>query len=111
MLKAINQIPEKTEKPFVPGDAVRMTDTMASGEIIKIESRMAQIETGSMRLFVPLDKIERISKAELRKSIRSESIMPERDPDYYQAKTRFQTRNRYQGCKGRRGNKPGARFS
>ncbi len=73
-------VPGKTDKPFEPGDAVRMTDTMASGEIIKIESRMAQIETGSMRLFVPLDKIERISKAELRKSIRSESIMPETDP-------------------------------
>ena len=84
-------VPEKTEKPFKPGDAVRMTDTMASGEIIKIENRMAQIETGSLKLFVPLDKIERISRAELRKSIRSDSIISESRSSYYQAKTRFQT--------------------
>ena len=64
-------IPEKAEKPLKPGDAVKMTDTMAYGEVITIENRMAQIETGSLRFFVPVDKLERISMAELRKSLRS----------------------------------------
>ncbi|MCX6261423.1 MAG: Smr/MutS family protein, partial [Bacteroidia bacterium] len=92
--------PEKTEKPFEPGDAVRMTDTMASGEIIKIENRMAQIETGSIRLFVPLDKIERISKAELRKSLRSENIIPDSDPLIMQRKLDFKPEIDIRGVRG-----------
>jgi len=92
--------PEITEKPFEPGDAVRMADTMASGEIIKIENRMAQIETGSMRFFVPLDKIERISKAELRKSLRSENIIPESDPLIIQRKLDFKPEIDVRGVRG-----------
>jgi DNA mismatch repair protein MutS2 len=93
-------VPEKTEKPFEPGDAVRMTDTMASGEIIKIENRMAQIETGSLRFFVPLDKIERISKAELRKSLRSENIIPGSDPLIIQRKLHFKPEIDIRGVRG-----------
>jgi DNA mismatch repair protein MutS2 len=92
--------PEITQKAFEPGDAVRMTDTMASGEIIKIENRMAQIETGSMRLFVPLDKIERISKAELRKSLRSENIIPDSDPLIIQRKLDFKPEIDIRGVRG-----------
>jgi DNA mismatch repair protein MutS2 len=93
-------VPEKTEKPFEPGDAVRMTDTMASGEIIKIENRMAQIETGSLRFFVPLDKIERISEAELRKSLRSENIIPGSDPLIIQRKLHFKPEIDIRGVRG-----------
>ncbi len=93
-------IPEKTGKPFEPGDAVRMTDTMACGEIIKIENRMAQVETGSLRFFVPLDKIERISKAELRKSLRSENILPESDPLIMQRKLNFKPEIDIRGVRG-----------
>ncbi len=93
-------VPEKPEKPFEPGDAVRMTDTMASGEIIKIEGRMAQIEAGSMRLFVPLDKIESISKAELRKSLRSESIVTESDPLIIRRKLDFKPEIDIRGVRG-----------
>jgi len=93
-------VSEKTEKPFEPGDAVRMTDTMASGEIIKIESRMAQIETGSMKLFVPLDKIERISRAELRKSIRSDSVISETDPLIIRRKLDFKPEIDIRGVRG-----------
>jgi DNA mismatch repair protein MutS2 len=93
-------IPEKTGKPFEPGDAVRMTDTMAYGEIIKIENRMVQVETGSLRFFVPLDKIERISKAELRKSLRSENILPESDPLIMQRKLNFKPEIDIRGVRG-----------
>ena len=47
-------------QPLKPGDAVRMIDTQAAGEIIEIKEKMVQVETGSLRFFVPLDKIERI---------------------------------------------------
>lgn len=99
-VKITKDIPEKTEKPFAPGDAVRMTDTMASGEIIKIENRMAQVETGSLRFFVPVDKLERISKAELRKSLRSENIIPEIDPVIMQRKLGFKPEIDIRGVRG-----------
>jgi DNA mismatch repair protein MutS2 len=93
-------IHEKKEKPYAPGDAVRMTDTMASGEIIKIENRMVQIETGSLRFFVPVDKIERISKAELRKSLRSENVIHENDPVILQRKLDFKPEIDIRGVRG-----------
>lgn len=99
-VKITKDIPEKTEKTFVPGDAVRMTDTMASGEIIKIENRMAQIETGNLRFFVHVDKLERITKAELRKSLRSENIIPEIDPVIMQRKISFKPEIDIRGVRG-----------
>ena len=92
--------PEKSEKPFEPGDAVRMTETMALGEIIRIENRMVQIETGNIRFFVPLDKIERISKSELRKSLRSVTITPEIDPLIMQRKLNFKPEIDIRGVRG-----------
>jgi len=79
---------------------VKMTDTMAYGEIIKIENRMAHIETGSLRFFVPLDKIERISRAELRKSIRSGNIIPESDPLIIQRRLNFKPEIDIRGVRG-----------
>ncbi len=100
VIKSRKEIPVVPEKPFMPGDAVRMTDTMASGEIIRIENRMAQIETGSLTLFVPLDKIERISRSELRKSLRSESKLPERDPLITERKLNFKPEIDIRGIRG-----------
>jgi DNA mismatch repair protein MutS2 len=100
IIKSKRDIPDKEKKPLVPGDAVRMTDTMASGEIIRIENRMAQIETGNLRLFVPLDKIERISKDELRRNIRSEQVIPEIDPVIMQRKLNFKPEIDIRGLRG-----------
>jgi len=61
---------------------------------------MAQVETGSLRFFVPLDKIERISKAELRKSLRSENILPESDPLIMQRKLNFKPEIDIRGVRG-----------
>jgi DNA mismatch repair protein MutS2 len=101
--RVVKQEPEITEKPDSPlktGDAVRMTDTMASGEIIKIENKMAQIETGSLRLFVPIERLERISRSELRKSLRSESILPDSDPFITQRKLNFKPEIDIRGVRG-----------
>jgi len=73
---------------------------MVSGEIIRIENRIAQIETGSLTIFVPLDKIERISRSELRKSMRSESRLPERDPLINQRKLNFKPEIDIRGVRG-----------
>jgi DNA mismatch repair protein MutS2 len=69
-----------SDQPFKPGDSVRMIDTMAAGEIISIKGKKVQVETGSMRFFVPVDKIERITRSELRRSLRDNQVYRENDP-------------------------------
>jgi DNA mismatch repair protein MutS2 len=71
--------PEKiSDKPLKPGDTVRMKDTLAAGEVIEVREGLVQVETGNLRIFVPVGKLERISKAELKKSIRA----PQTDNHY-----------------------------
>ncbi len=86
--------------PLKAGDAVRMTDTMACGEIIKIEEDMARIETGNLKILVPLDKLERISMAEFRKSIRSERSVIHADPFIQQRKIEFKPEIDIRGVRG-----------
>ncbi len=45
-------IPDHQEKPkpLKVGDAVRMIDTLAAGEIVEIKENMIQVETGSFRI-------------------------------------------------------------
>ena len=66
--------------PLKPGDPVRMIDTQAAGEIIEIKDKMVQVETGSLRFFVPIDKIERITRSELKES--KEAISSYRENDH-----------------------------
>ncbi len=91
---------EKSEQPLKPGDTVRMVDTLAAGEIIEIKDKMVQVETGSLRFFVPLDKIERISKAELKKNIKSNQVYHETDPGVMQRKMNFKPEIDIRGVRG-----------
>jgi len=91
---------ESTFHPLKPGDAVRMIDTQAAGEIIEIKDKMVQVETGSLRFFVPLDKIERISRADLKKSLRSNQIFRENDPGIVQRNINFKPEIDIRGVRG-----------
>ena len=77
------------EKPYKVGDAVRMTDTMAAGEITGINDNMIQVETGSFRFVVSADKIERISRSELRKISKSAQTYRSEDPGLMNRKLNF----------------------
>ena len=100
IVKKEPEISEKSNQPLKPGDAVRMIETMASGEIIKIENGIAHIETGSLRFFVPIDRLERISRSELRKSLRSENTSPVSDPVITQRKLDFKPDIDIRGIRG-----------
>jgi DNA mismatch repair protein MutS2 len=89
-----------TEKSFKPGDAVRMTDTQAAGEIVEIKDKMVQVETGNLRFFVPVEKIERITKSELRKSLRSNQVQRENDPAIVQRNINFKPEIDIRGVRG-----------
>lgn len=72
-----------------PGDPVRVVDTQAAGEIIRIEGTVAQVETGSLKIFVPLDRLEKISRSELRKSLRQAAAKSGSDPVITERKLNF----------------------
>ncbi|MCX6328783.1 MAG: Smr/MutS family protein [Bacteroidia bacterium] len=90
----------KLDKTLKVGDAVRMTDTLAAGEIIEIKGKMVLIESESFRFQVSKDKIERISRAELKKSIRSSPTYRPEDPALSQRKLNFKPEIDIRGVRG-----------
>jgi len=87
-------------QPLKPGDAVRMIDTQAAGEVIEIKEKMVQVETGNLRFFVPIDKIERITRADLKKSLRSNQVYRENDPAIVQRNINFKPEIDLRGVRG-----------
>jgi DNA mismatch repair protein MutS2 len=88
------------EKPLKQGDSVRMIDTLAAGEVISIKDKMVQVETGSLRFFVPIDKIERISRSELKKSLKANQVHRENDPGIVQRNINFKPEIDIRGVRG-----------
>jgi len=86
--------------PLKPGDPVRMIDTQAAGEIIEIKDKMVQVETGSLRFFVPLDKIERITRSELKKSLKANQVNRENDSGIMQRNINFKSEIDIRGVRG-----------
>jgi DNA mismatch repair protein MutS2 len=91
---------QKKDAPLKVGDAVRMSDTMAAGEIVEIKDRMVQVETGSFRFLVSMDKIEKISRSELRKSLKSTQSYVPPDPIVSQRKLNFKPEIDIRGVRG-----------
>jgi DNA mismatch repair protein MutS2 len=87
-------------QPLKPGDAVRMIDTVAAGEIVAIKGRKVQVETGSMRILVSDDKVERISRSELKKSLKSNQSHRETDPAVSLRKISFKPEIDIRGVRG-----------
>jgi DNA mismatch repair protein MutS2 len=95
--KEEKQLPDK---PLKTGDPVRMIETMAAGEVIEIKDKMVQIETGNLRFYVPIDKIERITKSELKKSLRVTQPVRENDPGLVQRSINFKPEIDIRGMRG-----------
>jgi DNA mismatch repair protein MutS2 len=92
--------PPKADKPLKVGDAVRMIDTLAAGEITEIKDNMVQVETGTFRFHVSSGKVERISRSELKKSLRSGQVYRETDPALQQRKLNFKPEIDIRGVRG-----------
>jgi DNA mismatch repair protein MutS2 len=86
--------------PLKPGDAVRMIDTQAAGEIIESKDKMVQVETGNLRFFVPVNKIERITRSDLKKSLRANQVYRENDPGIVQRNINFKPEIDIRGVRG-----------
>ncbi|MCE5347631.1 MAG: Smr/MutS family protein [Bacteroidales bacterium] len=92
--------PVSPDRPLKPGDAVRMIDTQAAGEVISVKDKKIKVETGSLRFFVPPDKIERISRAELKKSLRANQVYRENDPGLVHRNIDFKPEIDIRGVRG-----------
>ncbi len=92
--------PDDSSLPLKKGDAVRMTDTMAVGEIVGIKDEMASVEAGSLLFRVPVAKLERISRSELKKSMRGTSSYRPPDPAVAERKLRFRPEIDLRGVRG-----------
>jgi len=77
-----------------------MIDTMAAGEVIEIKGKMVLVESGSFRFQVSQERIERISKADLKKSLKSGQIYRETDPVLSQRKLNFKPEIDIRGVRG-----------
>ena len=82
------------------GDSVRMKDTLAAGEVIEVRDDMVQVETGSFRIFVPIEKVEKISRSELRKNLASKKTSNLYDNEMDQKKIRFNPEIDIRGVRG-----------
>ena len=108
--KRISDLPKKplvkpepkipSDQLLKPGDAVRMKDTLAAGEVIEVKDKLVQVETGNLRFFVPLDKIERISRADLKKSLRANQPVRGNDPEIVQRNINFKPEIDIRGVRG-----------
>lgn len=88
------------DKPLGIGDAVRMSDTLAAGEIIELKDGMALVESGSFRFRISADRIVRISRAELRKSVKSAGGTVAADSLLTQRKLEFKPEIDIRGVRG-----------
>ncbi len=93
-------IPVAPEQPLKPGDPVRMKDTLAAGEVIEIKDKMVHVETGSLRFVVPLDRIERISRTELKKSLKAQQPAQQNDMSLVQRNLTFYPEIDIRGMRG-----------
>ncbi|MGA1977281.1 MAG: Smr/MutS family protein [Bacteroidales bacterium] len=92
--------PQKKTSRIKVGDAVRMTDTMAAGEVVEINGSLVRVETGSFRFQVSADKVEKITKSELRESMRSSGKLNVPEPALSQRRLNFKPEIDIRGVRG-----------
>jgi DNA mismatch repair protein MutS2 len=94
------EIRKQSDMPLKPGDPVRMIDTLAAGEVIEIRDGKVQVESGSFRFTVPAEKVERISRAELKKSNSSNRRSMAQDYELNEKKIHFSPEIDLRGVRG-----------
>ncbi len=84
----VSETPEE-EKPLQVGDSVRMTETMAAGEITEIKDNMVRVESGNFSFVVSADRLEKISRSELKKMLKRGPAYRESNPELMQRRLNF----------------------
>lgn len=100
LVKKKEPVKEVLQGSLHPGDAVRILDTMAPGEVLKVEGQTVIIESGNLKLSVPCEKVERISRSELRKYERKDKGSSFTDPVISERKLNFRPEIDIRGYRG-----------
>lgn len=87
--KNTEEEPTRQERPLQVGDAIRMVDTMAVGEIAAIKDGMIQVEAGSFKFTVKAERVERISRSEYKQTVKHGTKYMPADPAISERKLKF----------------------
>jgi DNA mismatch repair protein MutS2 len=98
--KERSEVPLPDVSSLKPGDPVRITETRAVGEVIKIEDKLVHIETGSLKLIIPSEKVERISRKEFESQIKADRPLYVADPEIELRKRKFKPDIDIRGVRG-----------
>ncbi len=100
-IKAEEEVDNSKEKMILrEGDAVRMVGSTVTGEIVEIKDEMITVETGSFKFQISAEKLEKISRSELRESIRTGKAQMYTDPLITQRKLNFKPEIDIRGVRG-----------
>lgn len=82
------------------GDAIRIKETSAAGEVKEVREGFVLVETGNLRILVPIGKTERISRSKLKKEIATAPAHSLFSTDINQKKIKFNPEIDIRGVRG-----------
>ena len=79
--KAALPKPRPEDEPLKPGDAVRLKGQTSAGEIIEVAGNQATVAFGMIKSTVKLDRLERVSRNQLKREAQKATFLSEQTTD------------------------------
>ena len=79
--KAVLPKPRPEDEPLKPGDAVRLKGQTSAGEVIEVAGNQATVAFGMIKSTVKLDRLERVSRNQLKREAQKATFLSEQTTD------------------------------
>lgn len=79
--KAALPKPRPEDEPLKPGDAVRLKGQTSAGEVIEVTGNQATVAFGMIKSTVKLDRLERVSRNQLKREAQKATFLSEQTTD------------------------------
>ena len=79
--KAALPKPRPEDEPLKPGDAVRLKGQTSAGEVIEVSGNQATVAFGMIKSTVKLDRLERVSRNQLKREAQKATFLSEQTTD------------------------------
>lgn len=73
--------PKPEDEPIKPGDAVRLKGQTSAGEVIDISGNQATVAFGMIKSVVKLNRLERVSRNQLKREVQKATFLSEQTTD------------------------------
>lgn len=73
--------PRPEDEPLKPGDAVRLKGQTSAGEVIEVSGNQATVAFGMIKSTVKLDRLERVSRNQLKREAQKATFLSEQTTD------------------------------